>query len=167
MIALSRHNMKKQELRLSGNFVIPSSDTVDSRIFVIKSEFYKHIKVNKSFAKHLIFCEFLNHLNLCLQIYLTNAFLGGKFYMLGSKFLNDDFTGKMDVLDVVFPKVTKCSFYKYGQSGSIQMHDALCIMALNVVNEKIYVVLWFWFAVLMFVSVCSLVWRLFTLIFSS
>lgn len=159
--------MKKQELRLSGNFVIPSRDTVDSRIYVIKSEFYKHIKINKSFAKRLILCEFLNHINLLSQIYLTNVFLGGKFFSLGQKFINDDFMGKMDVLDVVFPKVTKCNFFKYGQSGSIQKHDALCIMALNVVNEKIYVVLWFWFIVMLFVTIIGLIWRLFTLVFSS
>lgn len=159
--------MKKQELRLSGNFVIPSRDTVDSRIYVIKNEFYKHIKINKSFSKHLMICEFLNHIHLFLQIYLTNVFLGGKFLALGQKFINDDFMGRMDVLDEVFPKVTKCNFFKYGQSGSIQKHDALCIMALNVVNEKIYVVLWFWFLVMIFVSIIAMIWRLFTIIFST
>ena len=25
--------------------------------------------------------------------------------------------------DIVFPKVTKCHFHKYGASGSIQKHD--------------------------------------------
>jgi hypothetical protein len=31
--------------------------------------------------------------------------------------------GIMDTLDIVFPKVTKCHFHKYGASGSIQKHD--------------------------------------------
>jgi hypothetical protein len=30
----------------------------------------------------------------------------------------------MDTLDIIFPKVTKCHFHKYGASGSIQKHDA-------------------------------------------
>lgn len=42
-----------------------------------------------------------------------------------------------DPMEAVFPKLTKCTFFKYGPSGSIQRHDALCVMALNVVNEKV------------------------------
>lgn len=37
-------------------------------------------------------------------------------------------------------------------TGSIQKHDALCVLALNVLNEKIYIFLWFWF---IFLSVLS------------
>lgn len=62
--------------------------------------------------------------------------------------------------DVVFPKLTKCMFRKYGPSGTIQIHDALCVMALNVVSEKIFVALWFWFVLLALVSGLALLWRL-------
>jgi hypothetical protein len=37
-------------------------------------------------------------------------------------------------------------------TGSIQKHDALCVLALNILNEKIYIFLWFWF---IFLSVMS------------
>lgn len=50
-------------------------------------------------------------------------------------------------------QVTKCLFHKYGPSGSIQQHDALCVMALNIIHEKIYTVLWFWFLFLFIMSV--------------
>lgn len=43
----------------------------------------------------------------------------------------------------IFPRVTKCTFHKYGASGSIQKHDALCVLALNILNEKIYIFLWY------------------------
>jgi hypothetical protein len=105
----------------------------------------------------------MNFLNVIFQIYITNEFLGGHFYTLGIDFIRDDFRGIMDSLDVVFPKVTKCHFYKYGASGSIQKHDALCVMALNVINEKIYVFLWFWFMILLVVSWLAITWRMFTL----
>lgn len=33
-------------------------------------------------------------------------------------------------------------------TGTIQRHDAMCILALNIMNEKIYTFLWFWFIIL-------------------
>lgn len=167
MISLSKYLKKRDDLRLKNNYLMLSRDTVDSRVNVIKTEFLQHIRINKMFANRLIFVEFLNVANLYFQIYFTNRFLGGQFYDLGWNFLRDDFTGRMDTLDTVFPKVTKCNFYKYGQSGSIQKHDALCVMALNVINEKIYVVLWFWFAFLSVISVLAIVWRIITIFMHS
>jgi len=37
-------------------------------------------------------------------------------------------------------------------------------MALNIVNEKIYTVLWFWFIVLAVITGLGLLWRLLTMI---
>lgn len=109
----------------------------------------------------------MNLINVLWVIFCTNLFLGGHFYTLGFHFWNEDFKGKMDVLDFVFPKVTKCNFYKYGPSGSIQKHDVLCVMALNVMNEKIFTFLWFWYVLLLIVTVLALIWRLITVLFHS
>lgn len=126
----------------------------------------------------LIFCETLNLVNLALQFYLTDKwvtvslkflsiilldeyivwrfrFLGNQFRDLGTKVYWDKKGDEFNPLDVVFPKVTKCTFHKYGPSGSIQYHDIMCIMALNIVNEKIYLVLWFWYIFLFVLSVGS------------
>lgn len=167
MIAISKYNQKKAEMRFSGNYVLPSHDHIKGRISLIKNDFYKHIRVNKKFARGLMFCEILNMANLLVQIYMTDVFLGGQFYTLGFKFMEDDFTGPMDALDTVFPKITKCDFYKYGQSGSIQRHDALCVMALNIIHEKIYVILWFWFGFMLVITAGSVIWRFTTLILYS
>ncbi|XP_039301331.1 innexin shaking-B [Nilaparvata lugens] len=50
--------------------------------------------------------------------------------------------------DLHLPAHDKCTFYKYGVSGEVERHDAVCILPLNVVNEKIYIFLWFWFLIL-------------------
>ena len=62
-------------------------------------------------------------------------------------------------MNVVFPKVTKCTFHKYGPSGTITKHDGLCILALNIINEKIYVFLWFWFISVAMISALALIYR--------
>ena len=47
-----------------------------------------------------------------------------------------------------FFRLTKCTFHKYGHSGTIEKHDALCLLALNIISEKIYVFVWFWLIIL-------------------
>ena len=60
----------------------------------------------------------------------------------------------------VFPRMTKCTFHKFGTSGNIEKHDALCILPLNIVNEKIYIFIWFWLLFLGILSFLILVYRL-------
>ena len=78
-------------------------------------------------------------------------FLGYEFSTYGLKvikFSEMDLEERVDPLAVVFPKVAKCNFFKYGASGSVERHDGLCVLPLNIINEKIYIFLWFWFILL-------------------
>ena len=59
----------------------------------------------------------------------------------------------------MFPKVTKCTFHKFGPSGTVQKIDGLCVLPLNIVNEKIYVFLWFWFIILAGITGLALLYR--------
>merc|ERR1712110_455515 len=69
-----------------------------------------------------------------------------------------------DPLNRVFPKVAKCTFQKFGPSGSLTKHDALCVLPLNIINEKIYVFLYLWFVFLAAVSGIWLLYRLLTIV---
>lgn len=100
-------------------------------------------------------------------------------YNLGSDVLamsEEDPSLRKDPLNSVFPKVAKCTFNKFGPSGTIEKFDGLCILSLNIINEKvktllldlpssfssfsqIYVLLWFWFVFLSTVSAFQLIWR--------
>lgn len=84
-----------------------------------------------------------------------DAFLGGAFLTYGMdvvKFSNLNQEQRSDPMIEVFPRVTKCTFHKFGASGTIQKLDALCVLALNILNEKIYIFLWFWFIILAIMS---------------
>lgn len=165
MIALSEFVRQGEDLVINKSYTLHTKINIDRRVGVIKREFlriYEHLHLNNHFATKLVTCEMLCMFNLLLQVYMTQRFLSGQFVTLGLKFLHEDFLGKMDALDVVFPKVTKCIFHKYGASGTIQHHDALCVMALNVINEKIYTFLWFWYIILFFVTCLAILWRLLT-----
>lgn len=162
MVEVSRYYKQNTTITFDSKYTLYPKAELDKKISIACEAFHKHILLNHLWANKLVLCEMLNLINVLLQVWFTNKFLGGRFFRLGIDFIEEDFTGTMDVLDTVFPKVTKCHFHKYGPSGTIQKHDALCVMALNVINEKIFTFLWFWYAILIVVSIGALIWRLIT-----
>ncbi|XP_003427733.1 innexin inx3 [Nasonia vitripennis] len=119
--------------------------------------------LHNSYAAGYFFCEALNFINVVGNIFFVDTFLGGAFLTYGSdvvKFSNMNQEQRSDPMIEVFPRVTKCTFHKFGASGTIQKHDALCILALNILNEKIYIFLWFWFIVLAVMSGLALLYSM-------
>ena len=80
------------------------------------------------------------------------------------KFLEADPERRIDPMATVFPRVTKCTFRKYGASGTIQVHDAICVLPVNIINEKIYVFLWFWLIILSVLTVLSVIYHIFVMV---
>ncbi|EFA07886.1 Innexin inx2-like Protein [Tribolium castaneum] len=125
-----------------------------------KSQMIQYIINGKYFhtlyAIRYVVCEILNLANVILQIFLMDTFLGGQFALYGFKvFANGD----INAMNEVFPKLTKCQYRFYGPSGSEVNRDALCILPLNILNEKLFIVLWFWLFFLSGVTFLSLIYR--------
>ena len=153
---------------------------------------------HNSWARNFFVCECLNLINVIIQIFLTDRFLGYEFSTYGIEvcinfkwklkylfvthssnkpfptywsthlsqviqFSGMDQENRIDPMSKVFPRITKCTFLKYGTSGTIQNHDALCVLGMNILSEKIYVLLWFWFVILTFVTVLNLIYSAFQL----
>lgn len=57
----------------------------------------------------------------------------------------------------LFPILTKCSLHIFGPSGSTQTEDALCLLPVNMINQKVFVVIWLWLALLLIISVLVIV----------
>merc|ERR1712203_507099 len=86
--------------------------------------------------------QFLYLVNVVGQIFFVDCFLGWEFTKYGmaaAAFSELDEEERVDPMSKVFPRVTKCTFQKYGPSGTIQNHDAQCVLPINIINEKIYV----------------------------
>lgn len=130
---------------------------------------YFHITPSRrgTYFLKFVFCEFLNFVNVLGQIYLTDMFLGYQFTKFGRDVFAQsemDLNTREDPMHRVFPKVAKCSFNKYGPSGSIQNHDALCVLPINIINEKIYIFLYFWFVFLGAISAMWILYRVLTIV---
>lgn len=116
---------------------------------------------HNTYAFGYFLCEALNFVNVIVNIVLTDKFLGGAFMSYGTdvvRFSNMNQENRTDPMVEVFPRMTKCTFHKFGPSGSIQRHDALCLLALNILNEKIYIFLWFWFIIIAILSGLAIVY---------
>lgn len=61
---------------------------------------------------------------------------------------------------IIFPRMAKCEYYNYGASGSTQKLDALCLLPLNILNEKIFVFLFFWLLLMCVIAALSVIWSL-------
>lgn len=107
-------------------------------------------------------CEALCLVNIIAQLYFMDHFFDGEFFSYGLRVMTFSEQAQEDRVDpmvYVFPRVTKCTFHKYGPSGTIQKHDSLCVLPLNIVNEKTYIFLWFWFIILATLLSLLLVYR--------
>jgi len=118
---------------------------------------------NHFYSGYYIICEILNFIIVVSTIFMTDSFLGNEFTTYGTEvinFVNSDPETRIDPMDRVFPKITKCDFRKIGPSGNIIHYDVLCVLALNILNEKIYVFLWFWYIILAIIGGLDLIYRL-------
>jgi len=137
------------------------------RLRIITHYFKQNQGKHFLYAAKFFACEFLNLINVVGQMYFVDRFLGYEFSTYGMdaiKFSEMEARDRADPMAVVFPKVTKCTFHKYGPSGTIQVHDGLCVLPLNIINEKIYVAMWLWFVVLSSITGLFLLYRLATIV---
>lgn len=124
---------------------------------------YDSLRTHNGYAFGYFFCEALNLVNVVGNIMMMDRFLGGAFMTYGTdvlRFSNMNQENRSDPMVEIFPRITKCIFHKYGASGSLQKHDALCVLALNILNEKIYIFLWFWMILLAVASGCAVLYSL-------
>lgn len=156
-------NGRIRSLLLELNKPILESPVKDKQVKDVVAFFLRNRHQNQSYALRFFFCEVLNFVNVIGQMYLMNKFLGGMFSTYGTdviRFMNEDPEVRVDPMTKIFPKMTKCRFHRYGTSGDVQKHDSICLLPLNIINEKIYIFLWFWMIILGVLTGLTLIYRI-------
>ena len=147
-----------------------AEDVVQDRVTAMRQHFERHRGRSGSRSFHsyflkFVFCEILTLINVIGQIFFINLFLGGMFTTYGGQvweISNMDPEDRYDPMNLIFPKVAKCTFRRNGPSGTIETFDGLCVLPVNIINEKIYIFLWYWLVILTIITCIYLGYRLIT-----
>ncbi|CAN7950733.1 unnamed protein product, partial [Ixodes pacificus] len=145
---------------------IKESTDVCQKTEAIARYMRNHLNMHHKYFFVYVTSEVLNFVNVVGQILLTDAFLGNMFTTFGTDVLKHheiDPDQRNDPMVWAFPRMTKCSFHLFGSSGDVMKHDALCLLAQNIINEKIYIFLWFWWVILAFLTGVELGYRVITI----
>jgi len=115
----------------------------------------------KSYVLRFIICDAINIFNVIITIFLLDLFLNGNFLNYGSsvaRYLSG--LEKENAFAKAFPTFTNCDYRASGPGGEDTIVSAKCLLAHNILNEKIFLVLWFWLIILAVLSVLVFVGRL-------
>ncbi|GFT46211.1 innexin shaking-B [Nephila pilipes] len=155
-----------------GSLQLPEPE-LNKKIAALSKYLVKTWATHNAYAAQYFFCELLALIIVLGQFYMLEVFFDGRFINFGAKiieyFTSDEYYRQIaerqnimkNPMIMLFPRVTKCIFRKYGESSTIENKDVLCVMPLNVINEKIFVFQWFWFSVLAILTALSLLMDLF------
>ncbi|XP_030386638.1 innexin inx5 [Scaptodrosophila lebanonensis] len=140
-----------------------SEETYNTRLRLLVKYFTTDYEdMHLCYMAKYVLCEVLNFLISVLNIIVLEVFLNGFW----SKYMHAlatipfyDWDRWNRVSSRVFPKIAKCEVLKYGSSGTATIMDNLCILPLNILNEKIFVFLWCWFLLMGIMSGVNLICR--------
>ena len=85
----------------------------------------------------------MKYLTLYFSIFIISYLhhiyiLDGEFRKYGlevATMMEDDPENRIDPMSRIFPRVTKCTFNKFGPTGTLMRRDALCVLPVNIINE--------------------------------
>jgi len=128
---------------------------------------FVHNKFN-AYTYIFFLCELLNILISVSQIYVTDAFLGNQFMTYGIDIFNyfrlpieeRERNTTYNPMCEIFPRVGNCIVNRFNRGGGQQTGNAVCILALNMINDKVFALVWYLHLVLIAASIFRLFIRL-------
>lgn len=156
----SMRYITKQMDRYIGSFRLPERGIFGRFKKVVRSHCF--LKFGRKYGNYLVSLILATKvwfvINAFAQLFLLNAFLGTDFHLYGW----DVLLGLLDSNGWVgsrrFPRVTMCDF-KVRQQTNVQQYSVQCVLPINLFNEKIFIVIWFWMVfVCVMTSANLLIW---------
>lgn len=145
-----------------------------------------HNKYN-SYATWFFCCEQLNLVTVISLWFITNKFLKYQFLSYGPLVIRyyqmppeERLMYMVNPMCEAFPRIAACDYIRYGAGGGQERKNAICILGLNMINDKVgfihvvlnvsmiskknffpqvFLILWFWYLFLTIFGLIRLVYR--------
>jgi len=114
-----------------------------------------------------IFCEILNVGTATAVLFLTNKFLNHRFLLYGLKVWRyytlpeEEHRFELNPMCDTFPRIASCDYWRWGPGGRQENVSAICVLALNMINDKVFLIFWWWLVFIIVAGTSRLVFRLF------
>jgi len=126
-----------------------------------------HNKYNIYFCG-FVFCELLNLVIVIIQFVITHRFLHYRFLTYGFQVWQyyllppeeQRMPGVKNPMCNAFPRIANCDYWRWGSGGRQESINAICILALNIINDKVFLVLWWWFLMLAVIGSVRIIYRI-------
>jgi len=127
-----------------------------------------HNKFNK-YAFYFFLCEFLNIVVTVFMICATHIFLFHQYFDYGINIYKyyrlpveeRTLNNTANPMCEVFPKIATCHYVRYARvAGGQEIKNAICILSLNMINDKVFAVMWFWHGILLVFGIVRILTRL-------
>jgi len=122
-----------------------------------------HSKYFDSCAIKLLLGQSLCLILTIVQLYLMDIILDNQFLHLGTNIWTS--WSVLDrALETIFPITVTCTMNYHGPSGDVTHVSGLCTLPINIVNEKIYLVIWVWYITMIILTVLLLLGKILLLL---
>ena len=107
---------------------------------------------------------------MAVQFDMTDRFLSGKFSWYGWEVVSylsmteGERKGTRNPMCHAFPTEISCDLPNVGAGGGNQVQNGMCVLTQNIINEKIYLIFWFWFVILGCISFLFFLYRAMTIL---
>ncbi|XP_040575378.1 innexin inx2 isoform X1 [Lepeophtheirus salmonis] len=120
-----------------------------------------------AYAFCFFFCELLNVILVIFAIFITHKFLNNQFLTYGLDVylyfsLPPEERIRQETVNPmceVFPKIAACDFHRYGMGGGMDNRFGICVLGLNMINDKVFVFIWYWYCLLIILGVIRIISR--------
>ena len=152
-----------------GEEAVVMAPVVDKHVVYFRSIWHR----NNWYFTMFVLCELLNCSILFFNFWICDIFLNGKFFYYGYNVVEymlmtkeqQEHPKTINPFCSTFPLEVSCTVPNVGAAGGMQQHNGLCVLSQNVINEKMYLAVWFWTVFLVFVVPVFLLYRICTVVF--
>jgi len=112
----------------------------------------EHVKKRCSLTIGFLFYKLWNLLHSVGQFIVMNRLLAPHYSMWGFDIIRDLANGQHWQESGVFPRVTLCDFQIRHFGNQVNRHTIQCVLKINMFNEKIFLMVWFWLVLLSIIN---------------